>query len=209
MKKITLGLVLLISTVAMSQKDPKAKLVLDGVSTKFKSLSTVQASFQLTVTNRGKKAGTKTGKVFMKGPKYKIDDKQFKIFCDGKSIWKHEPEANEYSVSAVDNNVQAITPQKLFTNFYDKDFNYKLNGDKTVGGKKLTEIEMTPTDTRKGFDKVFIYVDKAQNIITAAKVLDDSNVYEYSITGIVTNKTIADNTFTFNPAAYPGIEKIN
>ena len=45
----------------------------------------------------------------------------------------------------------AMTPQKLFTNFYDKDFFYKLNGEKKVGGKTVQEIEMTPTDKTQTF----------------------------------------------------------
>ena len=49
-----------------------------------------------------------------------------------------------------------ITPQKLFTNFYDADFLYKLNGEKS-GNKTLQEIELTPRDKDgKKYHKVYL-----------------------------------------------------
>jgi outer membrane lipoprotein-sorting protein len=132
------------------------------------------------------------------------------IMSDGKQIWKYEPAANEVSVSAVDPNAQGITPQKLFTNFYDKDFLYKLNGKKAVAGKNCSEIEMTPTDKRKNFYKVYVYVDEAQALIVSSKVYENSgNVYEYTISGFKANAPLDDKMFAFDKSKYPGVEVID
>jgi outer membrane lipoprotein carrier protein len=190
-----------------AQKDPEAKKILDAVSVKFKTYKTVTGSFSLAITNRGgKSAGTKKGTITLKGAKYKIaEGKGLEILSDGKNSWRVDKEAKEVTKSAVDNSGNAITPQKLFTNFYDKDFIYKLNG--TTAG--ISEIEMTPTDKRKNFDKVYIYVDKAKGMITKAKILEKSgNVYTYSISNVKTNTTIADAVFTYDAAKYPGYELI-
>jgi Outer membrane lipoprotein-sorting protein len=180
------------------------------VSKKFKGLTTVQGSYSLTVTTRaGKPAGKKSGQIFVKGTKYKITEQSMQILCDGKKVWKYEPAANEVSVSAVDNSSGAITPQKLFTNFYDKDFLYKLNGSANVNGKKVQEIEMTPTDKRKSFFKVYVYIDEAQNMIVSSKIYENSgNIYNYSISNLKTNAALADNLFAFDKAKYPGVEVI-
>jgi outer membrane lipoprotein-sorting protein len=195
---------------SFSQNDPAAKALLDKVSAKFKSLSTVQGNYSLTVTNRaGKPAGKKSGQIFVKGQKYKLTEASLQIYSDGKKMWKYEPDANEVTVSAVDKSGESITPQKLFTNFYDKDFLYKLNGPSTVNGKKVKEIEMTPTDKRKSFFKVYVYVDETQNMIVSSKIYENSgNVYNYSITNLKTNAPLADNMFVFDKTKFPGVQEI-
>ncbi len=210
MKHILFAIALLLALPAISQNDPAAKALLDKVSKKFKGLTTVQGNYSLTVTTRaGKPAGKKSGQIFVKGTKYKITEQSMQILCDGKKVWKYEPAANEVSVSAVDNSSGAITPQKLFTNFYDKDFLYKLNGPANVNGKKVQEIEMTPTDKRKSFFKVYVYIDEAQNMIVSSKIYENSgNIYNYSISNLKTNAALADNLFAFDKAKYPGVEVI-
>ena len=135
--------------------------------------------------------------------------RHMEITSDGKKMWKYEPSANEVTISDVDNSNQGITPQRLFTNFYDNDFIYKLNGNKTIGGKSLAEIELTPTDKRKNFFKVYVYVDQAQQMIVSSKIFENSgNVYEYSISNLKTNIALDDAMFVFNKAKHPGVDEI-
>ncbi len=211
MKNLLL-LVLSVATLsATAQKnDPAAKSLLDKVSQNFKSLKTVVANYSLTVTNRaGKTAGQKSGQIYLKGAKYKITENSMEILSDGKTQWRFEPDANEVTVSKVDNSADGITPQKLFTNFYDKDFLYKLNGPATVNGKKVKEIELTPTDKRKSFFKVYVYVDEAQNMIVSSKIFENSgNVYNYSMTNLKTNQALSDAMFAFDKSKHPGVDVI-
>jgi outer membrane lipoprotein-sorting protein len=103
-----------------------------------------------------------------------------------------------------------ITPQKLFTNFYDNDFLYLLNGEKKVGTKVLQEIEMTPKDKSKPFHKVYLQVDKAAKTIYSTKVLEKAgNKYTYTVTTLTTNKPLADNLFVFDKSKYPGVEEVD
>jgi outer membrane lipoprotein-sorting protein len=210
MKKILVLTAVLFSITAIAQKDPKAKAILDKVSANFKSLKSVEANYNLTVTNRaGKNAGNKSGKLYLKGQKYLITEKSLQIMSDGKKIWRFEQEANEVSVSNANEVGDGITPQKLFTNFYDKDFIYKLNGNVKQGNKTLAEIEMTPTDKRKNFFKVYLYIDEAQKMIVSSKIYENSgNVYTYSMNGLKLNQPLKDDLFVFNKAKYPGVEEI-
>jgi outer membrane lipoprotein-sorting protein len=58
----------------MGKNDANAKKILDAVSVKFKSFKTFQASFVLKIENAtGKSLGNKTGTVYMKGNRYKIN----------------------------------------------------------------------------------------------------------------------------------------
>jgi outer membrane lipoprotein-sorting protein len=107
----------------MGKSDPEAKKVLDAVSAKFKTFKSVKASFTLKIENAaGKVQGVKTGTVLMKGVKYRVTITGQDIFCDGATIWTYDMAAKEVQISTLDNSSGSITPQKLFTNFYDKDF---------------------------------------------------------------------------------------
>lgn len=202
---------LTISSIAQTSNDPDAKKILDGVSTKFKTFKTVKASFTYKVENAaGKVLSTKNGSVSMKGTKYRISIVGQEIFCDGTNIWTYDKSANEVTITKVDNSSNTLTPQKLFTNFYDKDFLYKLNGEKKVGTKTVQEIEMTPTDKTKQFSKVYVQVDKAAKTLYSTKVLETSgNRYSYTVTTITPNSTINDNQFVFDAKKFPGVEIID
>src|SRR5690348_9192358 len=148
MRKLYLSAEMLLGgIVAFSQSnDPEAKQILDGVSNKFKTFSSVQAGFTYKVEDaKGKAMSSKKGTVWMKGNKYRVSFAGQEIFSDGKTIWNYDKNTNEVTINNVDGSGSTLTPQKLFTNFYDKDFLYVLNGEKKVGNKTIQEIEMTPT----------------------------------------------------------------
>jgi outer membrane lipoprotein carrier protein len=196
---------------AQGKNDPAAKAILDGVSAKFKTYSTVQAGFTYKVENAaGKALSTKNGTIKMKGTKYWISFNGQEIYCDGKTVWNFDKAANEVTISKLDASSGMITPQKLFTNFYDKDFLYLLNGEKKSGGKTVQEIEMTPVDKSKPFFKVYVQVDKSSKTIYSTKVLENAgNRYTYTVNNMKTNQALLDNMFTFDKKKYPGVEEVD
>jgi outer membrane lipoprotein-sorting protein len=200
-----------ILAVAQAKNDPAAKAILDGVSAKFKTFSTVQATFSYKVENAsGKALSTKSGSIMMKGTKYRVSFSGQEIFCNGVTIWNYDKAANEVTISKLDASSGMITPQKLFTNFYDKDFLYMLNGEKKVGSKTLQEIEMTPVDKGKPFHKVYVQVDKTAKTIYSTKVLENAgNRYTYTISTMKINLALADNIFVFDKTKYPGVEEVD
>ena len=216
MKRFYTILILLIGVVtiksqAQASNDPEAKKVLDAVSTKFKTFKTVKAAFTYKVENTaGKVLSSKSGSVFMKGTKYRVTIVGQEIFCDGTNVWTYDKAANEVTISKLDNGSNTLTPQKLFTNFYDKDFLYKLNGEKKQGTKTMQEIEMTPTDKSKPFHKVYLYVDKAAKTLSSTKVLEKSgDRYSYIVNSLTPNTTIDDKQFVFDAKKYPGVEVVD
>jgi len=213
---LSLGLLLgLVATgLAQGSNDPAAKKILDGVSAKVKTFKGIQAAFTLTVQDgAGKTQGTQKGTAYMKGNRYRmsLSGKESKeIFCDGITIWTYDKAANEVTIAKFDPSAKTFTPQSLLTNFYDKDFLYKLNGDTKIGAKTLAEIEMTPIDKTKNFHKLYIYVDKKANTIYSGKVLDKSgNKYTYTINTINGNAPVSDAMFVFDKKKYPGVDEVD
>ncbi len=219
MKKIILFFVVLFFTVAavtaqtkgLGKSDPEAKKILDAVSAKFKTFKNVQASFSLKIENASSKVlGNKTGTVYMKGTKYRVSVTGQEIFCDGSNVSTYDKSAKELTITKLDPANNTLTPQKIFTNFYDKDFLYKLNGESKADGKILQEIELTPIDKSKPFFKVLVFIDKAAQTITSTKVFEKAgNKFTYSVKGMNTKAAISDAQFVFDSKKFPGTEVID
>ena len=195
----------------IGKSDPEAKKVLDAVSAKFKTFKAVKANFSLKIENAaGKVQGTKTGSVMMKGLKYRVSLTGQEIFCDGATIWTFDAGANEVQVTTLDNSSGSITPQKLFTNFYDKDFLFMLNPEVKRLGKIYQVIELTPIDKTKPFFKVLVEVDKSTKTIMSTQVFEkNGNRYLYAISSMSTTAVLQDDSFVFNPKKYPGVEVVD
>jgi len=170
------------------------------VSAKVKSFKGISANFSIkSQSSKGKDNGTKTGTIAIKGQKYLLKQGKNEIICDGVSIYNFDGNKT-ITKSLLEESNQTLSPQNLLSNFYDKDFNYKL----VSSAGTFHEIEMTPIDKRKSFQKVNIFIDKAKSIITKAKVLDKSNnVLEFSLSNLNTGAILPDANFQFVRAKYP------
>jgi outer membrane lipoprotein-sorting protein len=133
------------------------------------------------------------------------------IYSDGNTIWTYDKSSNEVTITKVDPSANTLaSPQKLFTDFYDKDFLYKVNGEKKMGAKMVQEIEMTPTDKTRNFHKIYLYIDKKSHMVTSGKLLDkNGNRYIYTINSLNGKATLSDASFTFDKSKHPGVEEVD
>jgi outer membrane lipoprotein carrier protein len=214
MKKI-IGIlsVALLSAVqpAMAQTDAKAKSILDAVTQKVNGLKSLKANFSLNLASaNGKTKQSKSGTFFMKGQKYKILIQGQEIICDGKTIWTYVKDNNEVQVTSYNPSEQTISPTKLITNFYDKEYKYKYVGVKKSGARNCDAIELTPNNSSKQFTKVELLVDKTNNTIAGGSITEkNGNHYTYTISNFSGNAAIGDDQFTFNTAAHKGVEVVD
>lgn len=202
MKKIYLPFLTLVLfvNIVFAQNDPNAKKVLDAVSAKVKSFKGISANFSIkSVSSKGKNNAVKAGTIAIKGQKYLLKQGKNEIICDGTNIYNFDGNKT-ITKSLLEESNQTLSPQNLLSNFYDKDFNYKL----ISSAGNFNEIEMTPIDKRKSFQKVNIFIDKSKNMITKAKVLDKSNnTLEFVLSNLNTTASLPDASFQFNRAKYP------
>jgi outer membrane lipoprotein carrier protein len=198
-------------TSIAQNSDPAAKVILDQASAKIKSYKSLEAVLTIQIQDaQGSSQGTKKADFFMKGMKYVMKVNGQEIYCDGKTIWTFDKAANEVTITKVDPNSSTLSPQKLFTNMYDKDFLYKVNGEQKTGVKTVIEIEMTPNDKTQNFHKIYLYIDKKTQLPSAGKMLDKSgNRYLYTINSLNGNANLTDAVFTFDKSKHPGVEEVN
>lgn len=182
-----------------AQNDAGAKKILDAVTAKLKASKGINAGFTLLSKSRtGKINNNANGKIAVKGNKYYIKEGSTEIFSDGNKIWNYNGE-DEVTVTPSDEDDNALSPQKLLTDFYDKDFTYKL----VSSTPSFNEIQLVPVDKRKNFKQINVFVEKSKMMITRAKVVDkSSNTIEFNLKNINTSANIADNTFVFNQKKY-------
>lgn len=200
MRYILILFIAIISTNTWAQKDPLAKVILDQLGQKVKQSKGVLVNIQLsTKNNKGKSMGIKSINLKMKGDKYLLHEGKMEILCDGISIYNFDG-VNTISKSDIGESDQALSPQKLLSGSYDKDFNFSLLSQNA--GKAI--IELFPIDKRKNFQKVTLTIDKVKSALSNATILDKSNnLTDVKVLSISYTAQLADNLFIFNRAKYP------
>jgi outer membrane lipoprotein-sorting protein len=200
MKYIIIIVSLFLFQTVQAQKDPQAKALLDQIGVKVKQAKGILASIQLiSKNNKGKALGTKSINLKMKGDKYLLKQGAVEIVCDGANIYNFDG-ANSISKSSVAESDQTLSPQKLLSGNYDKDFNFKLLSQDAT---KAT-IELFPIDKRKSFQKVTLILDKVKSALSSASILDKSNnITDVKVVSINYGVSLEDKLFLFNRAKYP------
>ncbi|MBI3518872.1 MAG: outer membrane lipoprotein carrier protein LolA, partial [Bacteroidetes bacterium] len=205
MKKI----ILLISVFTLSSlfsyaqdQDPKAKTILDDLSKITKAYKTITSEYIFTILNKDKKQTEKqTGKVLVKGAKFKLEIPGNTIVCDGKTIWAHNKDANEVTIKNFDaNNEDQLNPSKIFT-MYETGYKYKYDKEEKVGAAICHVITLYPSvkPEKKKFHTVKIFVDKAKKqVARLVMLMKDGTTQSYDIKSFKANAEIADNVFVFD-----------
>ena len=200
-----------VSNAAFAQTDAKAKAVLDAVSKKVNSLKSLKASFTLNLTGGkgGKVNDSKKGTISLKGQKYHVLLAGQEIICDAKTIWTYNKESKEVNISNYNPNEQSISPAKLLTNFYDKEYTYKYAGERKEQGKTCDVVELTPIDKSKKPNKIELVVDRTASMIIGGNIWEkNGNKMQYSVSNFVPNASIPESYFSWDQKAHPGVEVV-
>lgn len=222
MKKATLYIALIIFTAthAFAQQDAKAKAILSQVSAKFKTYITVKTDFAFTLDNpqaggKQTQGGTllttpKSGKfkVTMFDPDNKTEVEQ-EIISDGKTQWTYMKKDKEVQVNNAAKADEELNPSRLFT-LYEHGYKYIYTGDQKLNGKTCAVIDLSPEDANKAFFKIRLFIDNVKKQLYSATMFDKGgSKYTYTLNTITPNIKIADDTFTFDKKAHPGVEVVD
>ncbi len=209
MKTIALLLITLIfvNKIAFSQdQDAKAKATLDELSKTTKAYKTITSEYVFTILNKEKKQTEKqTGKVLVKGAKFKLEIPGNTIVCDGKTIWAHNKDANEVTIKSFDaTNEEQLNPAKIFT-LYETGFKYKYEKDEKIGTTICQLINLFPSvkPEKKKFHTIKLYVNKPKKQVAKITMLmKDGTTQSYDIKSLKPNIEIADAVFVFDTKGF-------
>ncbi len=213
MRNMKLGIVvmlLLLSSGIFAQSDKVSQDILKGLSDKYKSFTSINAEFTYTIENAQDKTNDKqTGKVFLKGTKYKLLVAGQEVYCDGTTVWTYLKDSKEVQITDPNTKADAITPANIFT-MYDKGYQSKFVEEKMENGKSVQVIDLTPLDKKKKFFKIRLTINKVEKTILNSKIFDkNGNKITYTIDKFITNTPLEDSMFTFVAKNFPGIEIID
>lgn len=190
-----------------SSKDPKK--ILQAVSHKINKLKSLKANFALHLMSaNGKTNQSKKGSFLMKGEKYRVTLADQEIICDNKTVWTVLKSVNEVHVSQYNPSEQTISPAKLFTDFYEKEYTYHYAGNRQVNGKSCDIIELKPLKDGQ-FSRVELAVDPSHMIVGGNVYEKNGNHYRYEISDFIPDASISDDMFVFDPRKNPGMEVID
>jgi outer membrane lipoprotein-sorting protein len=196
----------------VSEKDKATTKLLKEVSKKYKGYKTLKADFSVLNEPADAKAAKKTdkGTLWTKGNSFKLVYAGQEIFCNGKFIWTYTKELNECIKENYNpNSGNGVNPSKIFT-IWEKGFLYASDGSYKKGTTEIEKIKLTPSDKSKPYFLMNLEVDKTAKTVQNLKVsFKAGNKQTYTVTSQTPNTTIADATFEFNAASYPGVEMID
>jgi outer membrane lipoprotein-sorting protein len=224
MKKYTLLFILALIGInkSFAQQDAQAKSILDEVTRKYKTYDVIKTDFAFTLENPAaniKETQTGTLVAKSKSSKFKVTiyGKSVagkpavaqEIISDGKTQWTYLKKDNEVQVSDVDKSGEGFNPSQIFT-IYEKGYKYLYTGDQKLNGKTVQVIDLSPVDAKKSVFKIRLFIDKVQKQIASALIFDkNGNKYNYTIKSFAANGAVADNAFSFDAKAHPGVEVVD
>ncbi len=215
-KNITLILLLLVGFAgeALSQKEAKAKEILDAVSQKYQSLGGMKATFEYSYSMAGESSPqVQVGEIAIKGDKYHLvlPEQGQEIFNNGKTVWTFINSGNykEVTINNAGEMEDELKPSSVYS-IYKKGYNYRLLGEKNVNGILIQEIELTAERLGEPFKKVTLKVDKNKKDLMGWEIIDDQGgVLNYTFKTVDTSVKLADDYFVFNIQKYGKVEVID
>ncbi|MGB0165648.1 MAG: LolA family protein [Luteibaculum sp.] len=197
---------------AQEMNDPKAKEVLDKVSSKTQQYKTITATFTSSLEN--KQAGMKVdqeGVLKLKGTRFNLTLDDYNIISDGTTTWTIATADNEVYIDNTSEMAGGdINPTEIFT-MWEKGFKYKYVGEESVNGSACHHINLFPKNPKeKNYHTIKLYIGKSDLEIKKVVALGKSgDIYTYSIKSFNVNHDLADNLFLFSKSKYPGINVVD
>jgi len=205
--------VLFLALLLTAQQDPKAKSILDEVSTKTRTFKTISADFSFSMENKAMAINEKNdGSIKLKGQKYFVDlpGAGIKVYSDGKSNWSYMKQGNQVTISTIeDSGSELMDPSSLFS-IYEKGFTSKFIAEKNVGGKPVYQIDLFPDKKEYDVSKISIEINKSTMMIQSAQLYGtDGNTYGIVVKKMETNKDFPDTEFVFDAKKFSDVEIID
>ncbi len=186
-------------------QDNKAKSILDLLSNKTKSYSSIKAEFTNTFSNTITDLNeSQSGTIYLKENAYKLELESQIIISDGETNWIYLIDEKEVNITEIDDEENELNPSKIFT-IYEDGYNYKFINE----GSNVYQINLIPKESSP-FSKVELFINKHKMQISSFNMIDkQGSNYNYTIDSFETNIELNNDFFIFNTKEYPEVEVID
>jgi outer membrane lipoprotein-sorting protein len=201
-----IGLVVLfIATSSLQAQDKKAKALLDQVSAKVKSYSSIIIDFKYSLSNAKENINQDSkGNVVLKDNQYVLNFMGVTKMYDGKKTYTIVPEDEEITISKVDENDNtAVTPSKMLT-FFNSGYKYTLDKTTTIKGRKIQYVKLVPMSSKDQRKEILLGIDsQTKNIYNLIEIGKKGTKTTLTVNSFKTNQPLSKNQFTFVKSKYP------
>jgi len=212
MKKSILTFSILFLAVTLFAKDsPDARKIIDKTYNKYISSEGIKLSFVFTTLNAdGTEYDSQNGVASIKGDKFHIEMENMDVWFDGKTQWVLMKGIDEVNISnPSESELTSISPLALLGIYKD---GYLLNAplSKTINGKSVNQIEMTPVNGNREFKTISVFIDKSNDRLVQANFTMNNNMQtKIDITDYNDNYKFSDSTFVFDKKQFPNVEIVD
>ena len=204
--------VLFVAIFSTAQNN-QAKDILDKVSEKTSSFSTIAADFSFSMENKEMEIDEKNeGSIKLKGKKYSVvlPDIGIQVFSDGITLWNYMKDGNQVTVSNIDDESSDLMDPSAIFNIYEKGFDSKFISEKMVGNKTIYQIDLFPGSDEYDVSKISVFINKETVMIQSAILYGtDGNLYGIEVRNMETNKDFPDSDFIFDASKFDDVEVID
>jgi len=195
-----------------AQKEEKARQILEQVTAKTKSYTSIKIKFKYIMDNRAENMkDTTKGTIYIKEDKFKLFFKGNEVFSDGATVWTHQVDAGEITINDVDTeDDHALNPVNILT-MYEKGFKYRFMGEMKVGGILYYQVDLFPENPdEQSYSIIKLKIDKANSHLNSIKMVGKDGIdYILDLIQFKPNIKVVDSMFSFDPAKYPKNIEIN
>jgi len=203
--KITFFLVLIGTSVAAQNRDPKAKSLLSEVKSTISGYQNVYISFKYVLENEEENIYQETkGEVTLKEEKYVLDILGIKRIFDGNNLYTISLEDEEVTISSYINEIEnTITPNNLLS-FFDEGYNYKLDILQNKYGIEIQYIKLTPIDSNSEIKYVLLGIEtNSKHIYNLIEIGKNNSRTTLTVLNFKFNIPLLKSFFSFMPSDYP------
>jgi outer membrane lipoprotein-sorting protein len=187
-----------------SLKAQNTKSLLSEVSNKVKSYENIQIDFKYSLENTRENVKQDTKANFtLKGDNYVLNMLGVTRIFDGKTIYTIVPEDEEVTISDYSKEEdKSISVSEMLT-FYEKGYNYKMDIQQNIRGRKIQFIKLNPIDSNTEIKNILLGIDmQTKHIYKLIQVDSSGTSYTITVNSFKTNQPISQNLFIFDEEKY-------
>ncbi len=181
--------------------DPKAKSILDGVASQYKSKDNVYFKFSYGTGNGKNISKTETGIFYAAKDKYRLKIMGTEQVYDGNKIYNISAEDQEITIAKPTGSEQMFSPLN-YIDEYKKGYNVKYAGTVKVNGVLADYIHLSPT-TNNGIREVKIFVNgPKKQLVKIEQYGKDGSLSVIAISDYRENQKLNSSMFSFDKSKY-------
>ena len=188
----------------VAQDDAVAGKWLDEASAKMSGYSDMAVDFDYVLDNQAEDVSQElSGDLLLKGDKYVVNLFGSTQIFDGSRTYTIIPENEEVNISEADiDDENTFTPSKFYT-FYKAGYTYAMDEQKTVGGKKIQFVRLTPIDSDSEVQSILVGIEVgSKHIYQVIEIGNNETTTTLTAKKIVTDQNIGDSAFAFDEQKY-------